>query len=178
MSRRNKYKDLHVTEAGRKRIKSLDFARMVEEMATEGAEADDLFIKTALLMCADENDQFQLSCKPERAIDRFIDSHLSEIKDAIFQALQRLNPRYAEIWKQESVTGKKPSRSELPREISQDEMGTLVMALVPILESKNGQWKDKDKEHKLFEDDDMCPEDLQLFKAALVEASHYDQRKS
>lgn len=166
MSRRQRF-EMQATEIGRRRVQSLDFATMISEMLKEGASPDDLFFRTAVLMCTDENDQIQMT---PRALTRFINGHLPEIKELIIQATKRLHPELADFWQSE-LTHKKPSRSEGPRELSQDEVGQLIVAMVPLLESRRGQWKDKNEDCKPFEDDNMSPEDSLIFKEVLTEAS-------
>jgi hypothetical protein len=166
MSKRQRF-EMQATEIGRRRVQSLDFAMMISEMLKEGASPDDLFFRTAVLMCTDENDQIQMT---PRALTRFINGHLPEIKEQIIQATKRLHPELADFWQSE-LTRKKPSRSEGPRELSQDEVGQLIVAMVPLLENRRGQWKDKNEDCKPFEDDNMSPEDSLIFKEVLTEAS-------
>lgn len=165
MSKRHRF-EMQATEIGRKRVQSLDYAMMISDLMNKGADSEDLIFQTALLMCTDENYQLQMT---NSAMTRFINCHLSEIKDAIVQATKRLHPELADFW-QSGPTGRKPSRSEGPRELSQEELEELVIAMIPLLESKKGQWKDKDEDYKPFEEN-MCPEDAQIFKEVLREAS-------
>jgi hypothetical protein len=158
---------MQATEVGRRRVQSLDYAMMISDLMNKGADEEDLVFQTAMVMCTNEKYQFQMTAS---AMARFINCHLPEIEDAIVQATKRLHPELADFW-QRGPTGRKPSRSEGPRELTQEEAGQLIMAMVPLLESRKGQWKDKDENYKPFDDDQMCPEDSLIFKEVLTEAS-------
>jgi hypothetical protein len=71
---------LEITEAGRSAGQEPGVRHDVREMMLEQlSDPDDLFFKTALLLCTDDNNEIQML---DKSMTRFIKSNLLEIKKA------------------------------------------------------------------------------------------------
>jgi ABC-type transporter MlaC component len=160
---------MHVTDVGRRRVQTLDFAKMIDQLMEDGADGEDLVLQTAMMMCTDENYQVQMT---DRAISEFIKSHLPEIKAALSHAIKRLRPEASILWHPGELAAKKPIHSEGSRQLTEAERQEFFSVFIPLLMSKTGQWRDTSEgEHKPFEDDSMSPEDLKLYKETMIEAA-------
>jgi hypothetical protein len=70
MAKRQRF-EMQATDIGRRRVQSLDFAAMISDMMKEGAPPDDLFFRTAVLMCTDENDEIQMTHSRSHSLHQF-----------------------------------------------------------------------------------------------------------